>query len=420
MAVPVQPSKINFTTREVVLLSVACVLVLCLLLGLLIVGKVFRFDVGQHFTYLAESFLQGKPYFTNLPPIYHGDLAAWGGRLYWPLGPFPAVLMAPFVYLWQQWFSAEFYSNYLQTALTMCVAGVVFGVARRQLFSQLDSFYLALAWLYSIFLAVAVIPSSYFFANLVAVTLLWAAIFEYLGKRRYVLLGVYLGLALATRVTVGLAVVFFLADLGREYWKSGRVAWRYLVRLLVPFTTCGFLVGLYNYARFGSLFDLGYAHQRVLYAPIARALEYGQFSLIHLPSNLYYAFLAAPQPVFRDGLSHVLAFPFIKPDLWGMSIFFASPMLGYLLLSHYRSFRAWAIIGTALAIATPLLLYYGIGYVQFGYRYALDFLPFLFWLFMIQYRSHHTALSYSMKVLIVGSAVLNAYLFGVYLGLPVL
>ncbi|OGD95046.1 hypothetical protein A3F02_01220 [Candidatus Curtissbacteria bacterium RIFCSPHIGHO2_12_FULL_38_9b] len=60
-----------------------------------------------------------------------------------------------------------------------------------------------------------------------------------------------------------------------------------------------------------------------------------------------------------------------------MSIFILSPIL--LLIVRTDSKRKIVKISfiTILATLIPILLYYGIGWRQIGYRYALDFAPFL-------------------------------------------
>ena len=42
--------------------------------------------------------------------------------------------------------------------------------------------------------------------------------------------------------------------------------------------------------------------------------------------------------------------------------------------------RTWWIAGAALLVLIPTLLYYGGGWLQFGYRYALDSIPFVWML----------------------------------------
>jgi hypothetical protein len=60
-----------------------------------------------------------------------------------------------------------------------------------------------------------------------------------------------------------------------------------------------------------------------------------------------------------------------------MGIFFASPALLFAFRADFRRRVVKACWLGVASIMLPLITYYGIGYVQFGYRYALDFMPFL-------------------------------------------
>ena len=95
----------------------------------------------------------------------------------------------------------------------------------------------------------------------------------------------------------------------------------------------------------------------------------GLFSIVHLPMNLDYLFLRGP-----DALSTTP--PFFKPSTLGMSVLYTSPALLVGLWSLLRSAEARVLALTGLLVLLPTLLYYGGGWVQFGYRYLLDSVPF--------------------------------------------
>jgi hypothetical protein len=126
---------------------------------------------------------------------------------------------------------------------------------------------------------------------------------------------------------------------------------------------------LYNYARFGSALDFGYADMRIADVLAPRLREHGQFSLAFLPENLFY-FLAAPPNVLDRT-------PFVEPNQWGLGIIFASPGLLYCLRGIRLTAASLGAALAALLVALPNLLYYNTGWVQFGYRFSLDYLPFL-------------------------------------------
>jgi len=70
-------------------------------------------------------------------------------------------------------------------------------------------------------------------------------------------------------------------------------------------------------------------------------------------------------------------FPFIKPIPDGMSILLTTPAVFYVLKAKYNeSVNLWALLAM-LGIMVPIVLWFSTGWVQFGYRYSLDFLPFL-------------------------------------------
>jgi hypothetical protein len=126
----------------------------------------------------------------------------------------------------------------------------------------------------------------------------------------------------------------------------------------------------YNAARFGSPLESGY--QLATVPPFLEAQrQAGLFALAHVPMNLDYLLWHLPQ------LS--LAFPFLTPDGLGMSILLTSPGLLLAAKAPWRDDRrTWLLLAAAIAVLIPTLLYYGGGYLQYGYRYALDSIPFVF------------------------------------------
>jgi hypothetical protein len=219
---------------------------------------------------------------------------------------------------------------------------------------------------------------------------------------------------LSTRLTAGLSALFYIIVL----WFGPGLGFRQritgLIQLLAPILVVALGLALYNYARFGNVLEQGYALQLVPLGALAQARSYGLLSWIHIPGNLYYLLLSVPQPVFLDSLTHILRYPFIKLNPWGMSIFVTSPYLLYLFGLRYRDFVSRALLVAVVVILLPLLLYYGIGYWQFGYRYALDFFPLLFWLLLREYRTAHGELTPTFRWVILGSALVNIYLITTY------
>jgi hypothetical protein len=162
--------------------------------------------------------------------------------------------------------------------------------------------------------------------------------------------------------------------------------------------------------RFGNWFEFGYNWQ-ILGPYLNLQRSYGTFSFYHIPGNLYYALIKSPDPVFRDGLSHVLKFPYIRPDHWGMSLLYSSPWLIYLFGMKLKGKTISSLWTAVIVTAILVFSYYGIGVNQVGYRYALDFLPYVFLIFMLGMYKKYGGLTLQAKTIIIISAFFNFYLF---------
>jgi len=381
---------------------------------------VVAFNLGllgnDHFVKLAESFASGHLYFSE---EYVSDLLARydtvqiNDKFYWPLGPLPAVLLMPFLFL------TKFYSVNLQGLLNIFLVlatfFIVYRVSKKQGFIENDAIFLAIAFCFaSMFMGVALRPSSWYFAHTVTVLFIFIALLEYFSKKRLWIIGILFGLIALTRMTATIGIIFFILDIFLNAKDSFRIKFDKLVKLLLPFALLVMILLFYNYARFNNFFEQGYTNQ-ILIEAHTKARSYGILSIKHLPGNLYYALLSVPEPVFKDQISHVLTFPFIKSNWWGMSIFVTSPYLLCLFFMKLKDRLSKLLLITVFLVAVPLFLYYGIGYVQFGYRYALDFMPFLFLLFIKNYYDIKGKLTFNIKSVLLASLVFNMYLFLTFL-----
>lgn len=370
----------------------------------------FSVKSEQQFSYLAQSFLQGKFYFLEKPGTW-GDAAPFNDHYYWPLGPFPALLLMPFVYLFGL-FNQFFYQGYWQFFIVLGTFYLIFKIAQKCGYSSHDSLFLSFAFTFaSTFIHVAIWPWSWWFYQVIAVFLLFLSIFEYLGRKRYFVIGIFLGLSLATRISTSLATLFFILEIFFIKKVNFQKKLKNGVKLLIPIFFSIFLLAFYNYSRFGNFLQTGYSIHITLFESLAKARQYGLINLVHLPGNLYYFLLSTPLPVFKDNISHILRFPFIKANPWGMSIFVTSPYFIYLFFLNYKDRLSKILMITITLIALPIFLFFAIGFRQLGHKHSLDFLPFLFYLLIRNYKRQHRALSLGFKLLILISSLVNLYLF---------
>lgn len=224
-------------------------------------------------------------------------------------------------------------------------------------------------------------------ANIVTVFFLLLAVIEALGKRRYFLMGLFAALAIFARPSVFLAFPFFVALAARDYLFKKQVK-EFLIRMgffAIPYILVGLLMGIWNYARLGNPLDFGFAYMNHAQHLKQNLGTYGTLNLFYLPENLKIAFLN----FFRI----TKIFPYLIPSPDGMAILFTSPFflylfapLIYLVMQKVNNakirinYNGEIVIGSVLAAvftAIPLLLYFNTGWVQFGYRYLLDYIPFM-------------------------------------------
>ena len=140
-----------------------------------------------------------------------------------------------------------------------------------------------------------------------------------------------------------------------------------LISFMILPLVLGILTAEYNFARFHSIFDFGYARiPRVLEEPW---YQHGLFSLHAIPGNVYHM-------LFKGIGDTTPKFPYILPYGFGCSIFTASPFL-FLLFREGGKYKAVAWL--AIGLLTAALWCHGNpGGWQFSYRYGMILLPWMF------------------------------------------
>jgi hypothetical protein len=370
---------------------------------------IFNLQVKREYhSLLAGSFLNGKVYFLEQPTPYWLDTTPFGGENYSFHGPLPALISVPFVYLFGLW-GMKFYQGYLQIILAPVIFSLIYSTAVRIGYDKKESLYISFAFFFSTaFLGSIMWPEA--IAHTLVVTFLFFAIYLQLKNYNYIFPAAFIGFSALTRISTLPALLFPTGGILFNKKTNVIVKLRRLIPVAVLIAVLFCSLGFYNWIRFGDALETGYK-TAINLPSSSRAREYGVLSLYHLPGNLYYFLLAGPIPVFRDGVSHVLRYPFIMANPWGMSIFVTSPIFFYLFFLSYKDKLSKIIIITTLSIAIPIFFYYGIGFRQFGYRYSLDFLPFLFLLLIKDYHAKYGRLSGSFKVFILLSSISNLLLF---------
>jgi hypothetical protein len=212
---------------------------------------------------------------------------------------------------------------------------------------------------------------------------------------RQFLAGLLFGLACTSRLTVVFAAPFFLlvgpgGSWGRRGWSAALGAGIPLAALVV-----------YNLVTTGSLMSPGYQHlyelEASFYQPLDYHLDWAIEDIRYLPQNLAIMFLNLPvwlpnvvpaalgtggplctTPDAVRGWFNPDC-PLLLPRDTGMSILLTSP--AYLLILpalRWGYGHSRLVTGAALAvlfIALINLMHFSQGWVQFGYRFSNDFVP---------------------------------------------
>ncbi len=335
-----------------------------------------NFDAGRgDFFYLADAFLHGRTWLTAALGPY--DNVVIGDHVYVPFGPFPAFVLMPMVALFGP-VQSDIWQPIVNAALAAIDLGLCWWLAARLGVRQM----IDRAWLVILFgfstqiWWVTTRGGVWHTGHLVASGLTLMALIELFGRRRPLIIGLLGGAAFLTRAPLLLALPIYALMLApvdaaiaaarsaTNRWRPVIVDWLVLTLGFLPF---GIFALWYNNVRFGSPLESGYGLAS-LPDWLAALRAQGLFSLSHLGMNIDYLFLHTPTQISQ--------FPFFRPDGLGMSIFITSPGLFGAIRADWFSRRSWLLLAALVVTLIPSLLYYGGGWLQYGYRYALDAIPF--------------------------------------------
>jgi hypothetical protein len=211
----------------------------------------------------------------------------------------------------------------------------------------------------------------WFSALIVGVTLHLAYILLSVEARYPFWAGLMLGLGLATRTPIAFAAAFFALEMLRDGDRLRWPGWGPILRkgivFSIPILAVGFALMAYNDARFESFGEFG--HTFLANGTRASIRDHGLFSFWFLKANLAAAF--TNPPVFDGNV------PFIHITRHGLGLPWTTPALLFLLWPRTWGAFARNLAITAAIVAIPDLFYQNTGWAQFGYRFGLDFLPYL-------------------------------------------
>lgn len=334
-------------------------------------GDFSLFHVSKHayFNYLADAFVHGQLHLRVIPEITH-DLVLAHHRfyLYWP--PFPAVLLMPFVAIFGVTFSDVFFTLVIG-AVNVSLTAVLFTRLRELHMVELPDFHhwmLVICFAFgTVHLTMAPLGRVWFTSQLLGYLFVLAAFLAAVSvedRRAFLITGLAVSAAVATRnhlVFLGLWPAYHLLEKYRDRdrkWLAGSVAIG-----LAPLLATLASLAAYNFARFGSVTEMGLDLHQMAGAFSSEYQLYGAFHVHYLPLNFHYQYLFYP-------------FPMSAESAMGGSLFLLTPLFFGALFAFRIPVKLSRLVLaiSILLTATPILLLMGTGWVQFGPRYTLDFM----------------------------------------------
>lgn len=335
----------------------------------------FYYNDGSHnpYIYFAQSLLHGN---INVPtPENVGDLAVFNGKYYLPYPPLPGIILIPFV--------AIFGVAHVNTVAVATIMACICLYLLYKIFSKLKITQQYIPWLIAAMVFgtgfwFALITSHHVYAFAHITSFLFQLLFinEILGRRRWWLVGFFIGCAFLCRqftifyVFFSLGYMFYLHKTGEE-----KFTFRNFFALSFSVFIFVILYLAYNYARFGNAFDSGYKYIFFIGILKERVMQYGVFNAKYFLFNLYATLIKGFNIEFQGktylGIKDM--------DLWGTSLLSASPFLIASLKAAWPKILKISAWVTIITIFVGQLFYHNNGFEQVNTsRFTLDFLPLLF------------------------------------------
>lgn len=341
----------------------------------------FRTTTGERVPATAKARSLGHTYYVSFPP-------------------FPAVLMLP-----QAAIHGRDANDVFTTVVVAALVLPLFWFALRRLRdaglsdrSDADHLWLTAAFAFgTVFFFSSVQGRVWFTAHVVGVALALGYVWASIEARRPVLAGVLLGLGAITRVPLAFLFPLFLF----EAWRAAgdRANLRPFVRrcalFAAPVVAIAVLAMIHNAARFDAPLDFGHTYLDVMQQK--QIEEVGMFSYRYLSRNLAVALALLPDVSSAE--------PYVKISGHGLAIWFTTPLVLLALWPRTRNALHRPLWITTAAVALPTLLYQNSGWVQFGYRFSLDYLPLVFVLIAIGGRP----LRWTARGLIIAALLINLF-----------
>jgi hypothetical protein len=304
--------------------------------------------------------------------IQDSDIENRWKKYYVSFPPFPAVIFLPFVAIW-----GVAVNDVLFTVLLAGLGPALLFLALRKLSARGDStrseyedlLLTAMFGFGTVYFYSSVIGQVWYTAHIVSTVLVGLFVLASIDARHPFLAGLALGALALTRPQMGFWGIFFLY----EAQRAKKLSLSTMLQVGMPVAIFGVAGALFNWARFHSISEFGHTYLNVRWTD--RIQRYGLFNFAFLARNLSVAFFMTPKLLAKS--------PYFQISWHGLSMLITTPALLLLLWPRVKNSLHTALWITLAPIAILGFMYQNDGWVQFGYRFIIDFLFALMMLFAI-------------------------------------
>jgi hypothetical protein len=343
----------------------------------------------NYFVYLADGFAHGRYWITDYP-TWLNELIPWeAGRYYSVNPPAPAILLTPAVWL----FGIDFPQQYLAHLLGALASIVVGIIALKATGKKSVAIWSILMTAFgTVLFYLSSVGSVWFLGQVSGFAFGMLALFECTGKKRVWLAGLFIAFAILSRQQTLFALPLYIYLLREELTETKKI-------FLFSASLAPAIVGIpfYNYLRFGNPLETGYRFiPGLLEEPW---FQKGIFHYSYIPNHLKIMFTALPKMIDH--------WPYFIPSWGGMAIWATTPAFVYALWAPIKNNVVKMLWFTIPMIGLVNFCFGSTGFTQFGYRYAVDFYPFLVMLVILGVS--RTGLKWHHWVLLVLGIIVNIW-----------
>jgi len=365
--------------------------------------RFLRQSAAPHFVYQSKAWLDGRQ---DIDPEVLPNFEDWacvrdvGGvkqrcarpltttdKWYSSFPMFPSVVMLPFVAVNGYQLNDTSFGvviGALAIALFYSLLRMLAereGTARKELENAALALILGFG---TLFFYASIRGEVWFSAEVMGVALTCAYLRNAVGARKPLWAGIFWSMAVLTRTPLLFTGVLFfiealaptpgkrIEELKAFFAKPGELFTTKLQPFLVGAAPLAVIAMAMNLTRFGSIAEFG--HRYFFENRVNQDIDtFGLFHPSYLSRNLEAAFLLFPKYV--NGR--------FEYSPWGMSLFLTLPALALLVMPKERPRLHWPLWLTVAACALPGFFYQNTGYAQFGFRFSIDYTPYLLLLLAI-------------------------------------